>query len=605
MRILFYVFALLLFAGAALAFESPSKYSWIQIQALPSESDARRAAKARSAEYENLVGFQIGGGWYGLALGPFDRATADAEVNRLIGSGVIGRDSFVSNGTSYTSVFWPESGEYAGLNTLYVPVADRTIADNQPSAPQTLAVPTLPAQSAPLGGLTPSLPADPGVGQDTETVAEARASEQKMSRDAKKELQRALAWAGHYTAAIDGLYGRGTRAAMKAWQLEAGVEPTGIMTSAQREMALGAYNAVFSELGLTTIDHAKAGIIVAVPRTAVAEAKEEAPFLRYDAKDGSGISLILISQKGDEPRMRALYTVLQSIDAIPTEGPRKVTKSGFQIEGISDQLHTQGFASLKNGAIKGAILVWPAGDDARRTRVFERIKNSFERTDGVLPDAHFFDATVKPLDLASGLDLRDPRFVRTGSFVSAQGHVLTAAHRLETCTRLEQMDGTELTIAAQGQGAALLEPKTASRPMAHALFQTTAPKPPQQIIVGGYSYGGLLGAPTLTLGRMEDTKDLTGTDGIARLNVIPFEGDIGAPVMDTGGAMMGVLLPQPAIPNRTLPRNAQFAVSWPLIAQLLEQAGVTVKTTDMQANLHPEDLSLEVESFTTVVRCWD
>ena len=47
-------------------------------------------------------------------------------------------------------------------------------------------------------------------------------------------MQTALQWFGFYTSTIDGAFGRGTRASMAAWQEAQGLDPTGILTTAQR-----------------------------------------------------------------------------------------------------------------------------------------------------------------------------------------------------------------------------------------------------------------------------------------------------------------------------------------------------------------------------------
>jgi peptidoglycan hydrolase-like protein with peptidoglycan-binding domain len=49
----------------------------------------------------------------------------------------------------------------------------------------------------------------------------------RPTRDRYREIQQALADAGHYTEAIDGVWGDRSEAAMKRFQKEQGLEPTG------------------------------------------------------------------------------------------------------------------------------------------------------------------------------------------------------------------------------------------------------------------------------------------------------------------------------------------------------------------------------------------
>ena len=54
-----------------------------------------------------------------------------------------------------------------------------------------------------------------------------------LSRDARREIQRDLTLLEFNTRGIDGIFGRGTRSAIQAWQTAQGVESTGYMTADQ------------------------------------------------------------------------------------------------------------------------------------------------------------------------------------------------------------------------------------------------------------------------------------------------------------------------------------------------------------------------------------
>ncbi len=579
----------LTFASTATAQRAPQGLFWVQVRAVPTATQALDVARQLDNQFENVVGFEIGGGWHALALGPYDRPTADRERLRLLNSQLVPSDSFVANGTSYRNQYWPPDLTLPIPNIAYVPPASRipaTPARAATQAPQALeVVPVSPASD--------------------ETLAQARASEALLSRDDKKLLQQALTWAGVYGSAIDGLYGRGTRSAMRLWQDQQGLEPTGVLTTAQRAALLAAYNSVFDGLGLEQTAHADAGISIEVPMNMVNAPTIDAPFIQYTAKDGSGISLILISQEGDRNRMRALYEVMQTLKILPEDGDRSVNNRGFQITGIDATRHSEAFVQLQGTMIKGAMLVWPAGDDDRRRRVRDRIFASFATTAGALPDAYFLETGETPPDALAGLDIRKPIFTRTGTMLDNRGHILTAAAGLGECGRVDLLDGTTLTPIDAIGSVALYRSRTAVAPVTAPVFQTAPPRLPQNIVVGGFSYGGLLGSPTITTGRIEDSKDLDGNTTISRLNVASLDGDIGAPVMDRGGAIMAILLPQPEGRGRTLPPDTQFAQQWQTIAPLLDRHGIRPQTTDVSADMHPEDLTAVVEDFTVTVRCWD
>ncbi|MEO0358499.1 MAG: peptidoglycan-binding protein, partial [Pseudomonadota bacterium] len=538
------LFALLLIwlALPSFAQRAPQGLFWVQIRAVPNATRAVNVATQLDQTFENIVGFEVGGGWYALALGPYDQATAQSELAALLGRRLVPGDSFVANGTSYRNQYWPSDLTLPVPNIAYVPATDRqttiVAAPNRTPDTDTGTVVLDPIAPAPEPTPAPALTPE-------ETVSQARASEAALSREDKRTLQRALTWAGVYASAIDGLYGRGTRAAMRRWQDQQNLDPTGVLTTRQRAALLADYNAVFDGLGLTQQTITQAGISIEVPVDVVSQPQTDAPFVRYAATGQDDISLVLISQPGGRDRMRALYEVMQTLKILPDDGPRSISSRGFQIEGQNDTRHSEAFVRLQGGQIKGAILSWPAGDDTRRQRVRDRIFASFRTQPGVLPDATFLDTGTPPADNIAGLEVRKPIFARTGTMLDARGHILTASADLDSCTRIDTIEDQTLTKVASQDGLAIYRAAGRVAPITAPPFQETALRLRQDIVLGGYSYGGLLGGPTITQGTLEDTKDLQGNAAIARLSVNALDGDIGGPILDKGGAIIGVLLPQP------------------------------------------------------------
>ena len=183
--------------------------AWVQIEALPSLSEAENRARAWSAVFPDVQGFALRGGtWYGILLGPYDRAGAEARRRELLAENLIPRDSFLAFGDGFGGQFWP-----VGVTTPSVA---------EPAAPEAA------AEAAP----EPAAPEPSPAALPDESPEEARATESLLSEDDRKGLQTALQWFGFYTATVDGAFGRGTRASMAAWQEANGHEATGILTTA-------------------------------------------------------------------------------------------------------------------------------------------------------------------------------------------------------------------------------------------------------------------------------------------------------------------------------------------------------------------------------------
>src|SRR5690606_31007247 len=126
-----------------------------------------------------------------------------------------------------------------------------------------------------------------------ETPNEARRSEGLLGADERRDLQTALQWEGFYDSAIDGAFGRGTRASMAAWQEANGFDATGILTTRQRAALLAAYNAVLAGLGMETVRDDVAGIEIDLPLAMIGFDMYEPPFAHYGAHDGAKYPKVL------------------------------------------------------------------------------------------------------------------------------------------------------------------------------------------------------------------------------------------------------------------------------------------------------------------------
>ncbi|MEM7520766.1 MAG: peptidoglycan-binding domain-containing protein [Pseudomonadota bacterium] len=427
-RILFTLLAVLTAVFASLAppaaAQSPDDIVWVQIEAQPSLSQATDRARAYAAQLEDVNGFFIGGGWYAIAVGPYRRADAEQVRRAYVRDRIVPRDAFIQQSSSFRQQFWPVGANVLNRGVLETPNVAETPAAETPTAE---------AQA----------PAPPD-----ETLAEARRSERALTGQERRDLQVALQWAGFYTAAIDGSFGRGTRRSMSDWQAANTFEPTGVLTTLQRTALLGQYNAVLDGLDLGAVRDDRAGIEMLMPRAEVAFARYEAPFAQYDSAGDIGARVLLISQEGDQNTLFGLYDIMQTLEIVPFDGPRTRRNRSFSLKGENDRIVSETEVSLEGGQIKGFTLVWPAGDEARRIRVMEEMRKSFARLPSVLDAAAGADAD-QAIDLVSGLQVRQPKLSRSGFFIDPQGAVLTSTDVIGTCGRLTVEGDTEVEVIAQ------------------------------------------------------------------------------------------------------------------------------------------------------------
>ncbi len=584
MKNIFVAVALLMTAlmSMATAQGRPDDIVFVQLEAHPSLTTSQRRAQGFADQLSDVNGFSLGGGWYGIALGPYRRDDAERVLQVYRSERRIPSDAYIAEARSYGNQFYP-----VGANVLNRDPVTSPGAPTQTTDQATVSTPEPEPE-----------PAD-------ETPAQARRSERLLTSQERKDLQIALQWAGFYSAAIDGAYGPGTRRSMGDWQAANGYEPTGILTTKQRQALLDQYNAPLISVGMSRIADSKAGIEMKIPTKAVRFARYEAPFAHYDSISADGIRLLLISQPGDRRTLYGLYDIMQTLEIVPLDGPRERKERSFTLEGRNARMVSYTEAVLRDGEIKGFTLIWPTGDEERRTRVLAEMRASFERLDGVLDPAAGGEA-LQNVDLVSGLSVRKPRLSRSGFFVDRDGTVVTTAEAVKGCTRIT-LDGTyQAQVAGQDSalGIAILKPKDRLAPASIAQFRRSSPRLKSEVSVSGYSYEGKLGAPTLTFGKLEDLTGLRGETELTRLALNVEPGDAGGPVLDTGGAVLGMLLPRPA-GDQQLPPNVSFAANGATIDGLLQGLGLTATSVELRNAATPDGLLREASEMTVLVSCWD
>jgi peptidoglycan hydrolase-like protein with peptidoglycan-binding domain len=570
--------------STALAQDSPA---WIQIEAKPTLAQAQERVRAWAGEFPDVAGYELDSGWYGIVLGPYSEADARALRDRLLALDDIPDDSFIADGADFDLQFWPV-GSVAALDLRPLPGAPGT-------------APTATA-AAPEPEPEPAPPPEPD-----ETQAQARASESILSGADKKAQQVALAWAGFYDGPIDGLYGQGTRAAMAAWQKAEGEEPTGVLTTRQRAALIASYNSILADLDLQLVHDEATGIEIQLPAGVVAFTGYEPPFARFDPKgDIPGAQVLLISQSGDQNRLFGLYEILQTLSIVPEDGPRERSEDSFTITGTDARIVSHTEVRLTGTEIKGFTLVWPAGDEERRTRLLQTMQASFRSLPGTLDPAITRPTEDQAVDLISGLEVRQPRLSRSGFFIDAQGTVLTTTEAVQDCEEitLDSVHPARVVLSDADLGLAVLRPDTPLSPLGVAAFQTGVPRLRAEIAVSGYPYGGVLSRPALTFGQLADIHGLQGEEDIKRLDLVAQEGDAGGPVFDNAGAVLGMLLPRPAAGTVVLPPEVRFAADSDAIIAALAPLGITLSTTDTLAFMPPETLTREAAKVTVLVSCW-
>lgn len=586
------------FGSVALAqATNPDEVVWVQIEAQQSLTRAKDRATAYTTLLQDVNGFAVGGGWYAVVVGPYRRADAELVLTQYRRDGLIPRDSFIQLSSRLRQQFWPVGANVLGNGAVDAP--EGTVAPQTEEAPAATPDPTEVTPQVAEVAPTPE-PAD-------ETPAQAQRSERALSRDEKKDLQIMLQWAGFYSAAIDGSFGRGTRNSMAAWQESNNYDKTGILTTLQRAELRKQYDAVLSGLGLRTVRDTQAGIEMTLPMDIVSFDRYEPPFAQYTPKGDVDARVLLISQPGDQDTLFGLYEIMQTLEIVPLDGPRERNKSDFTLVGENGRMISYTQAKLENGEIKGFTLIWPAGDEERRRRVLTEMRSSFARMPGVL-SASAGEASQQSIDLISGLQIRKPKTSRSGFFVTQSGDVVTTSAAVQSCSRITLDGDTDAEVIADdtARGVALLKPKAALSPLAVAQFVGQAPRLQSEVALAGYSFEGVLSAPSISFGTLADVRGLQGEKNVSRLALRARAGDAGGPVLDRTGAVVGMLTAAPE-GGPQLPDDVSFALDAATIVAASGDAGVKLPdvSTGDAASLTAFQLSEKASGMTVLVSCWE
>ena len=575
--------------------EATEEQAWIQIESYPSEATARARAEAYAAEFPDVTVFK-GRSWHAIVLGPYSPDAAAGRLAELRRSGQVPGDAFVTDGGGFTGV----------LEDLAVAEA----LEREPIATEAPVAETVEPAATVAETMAPeSIEPAPLVIEPDETLREARASEAELSRDERMTLQEALKWYGFYASGIDGAFGQGTRASMSAWQEANGFEPTGVLTTRQRATLVTNHAADLAEFGFESVTEAEAGIEITLPLSLVAFDHYEPPFVHFAEKDGSGLRVLLISEPGGPEALAGLYDILQTLEAVPETGERSLGDTSFTIQAASSKLESLAFAETRDGMVKGYLAVWNPADAARMERILPVLQSSFRAVGGKALDPGLVPMEEAALSgMLSGLELRKPARVASGVFVDEIGHVATALANVAGCAKVTIGAETAADVAAEdaATGLALLAPKAALAPRAVARLATASPRSGAEISVAGFSYGERLPAAVLTFGTFEAAEGIMGEPGQARLLAPVMAGDMGGPVLDSAGGVLGVLIPVPADAGRQLPEGMALAADAASLGALVQGAGLVMTAGPAASGTPatPDALNAAALGMTVLVSCW-
>lgn len=589
---------------------------WIQVESQQSLRDTRDRAQFFARSFAETHAFETTTGWNAIVLGPMNRAEADARLGQLKGEGLIPSDSLISDGATFRGQLWPLSADNATA-AVETPVvepaasaetatvaetaaADDPVAETTPAEPETTEVAEATTPAEPEAEV-PLLEPDPDVN-------ETRRLEFSWSRDEKMQIQTWMVWTGDYTAGIDGAYGPGTRGAIRSFQEREGYEPTGYLRQKQVDLLRQRYLDMITELGMAKVRDLDAGIEMMMPMNFVKFTAFEPPFVRYGPKGADDVTVLLISQSGDQAALKALHDVMETMDFVPEEGYRAQRRDWFVLSGQGETTSSYTYARTERGIVKGFSLIWPRKLDRIMlpfaTRMYESFTplQEYVLADDVGPDT----GEDGPKDLTAGLQAIEPVRAMSGFLVNASGVVVTHPAAIAQCKRVTVGEETDMTVLAQnrGLGIAILKPASPIAASVVATFAAEAVQLGMDVKVAGFSFPEVMDVATLNYGTLTDTSGLLGNEAEIRVSAFLEDGDAGGPVLNDQGAVIAMQLGRDNEDGK-LPEYVNFALKSDLIMTMLERHEIAFERSSRLEAMDIEDIADLAAGFTVKVSCWN
>ena len=311
---------------------------------------------------------------------------------------------------------------------------------------------------------------------------------------------------------------------------------------------MGAYNGILEDLGLETVTDAEAPASrSACPRGVLGEPVIEPPFVRYEATDGSVAQLILISQPGDLDTLYGLYEIIQTLEVVPTEGPRERGERSFVIEGAGrDPPHPRRGDARRQRRSRASP--W-SGRRATRSGSPASCPRSTPRSAACPASSTRRRARpprIRPWTSSRACRCASRRATASGFFVDGLGTVVTTAAAVASCERVTIDEATE------ARGRSRPTPRSASPSWSPSRRWPPAPSPRSRPTRRASTPRSRSRAsPTAASSRGPSSASAAsptcaasnGEEEVRRLDLAARPGDAGGPVFDAGGAVLGMLLP--------------------------------------------------------------
>lgn len=446
-----------------------------------------------------------------------------------------------------------------------------------------------------------------------------------LSKADKRFLQTALAFEGDYTGLLDGAWGRLSQGAMERYsRREYGT------TSEDWHMAMLAYNFLsnWSENGWGMQFFPSLGLSLLIPKDAVIVDPPSKHLVNFrHAKSSLAIS-VGVHRTETASRLHD-FTLSESNHS---REPYVVRKDSLAVSSVTkldgSVLYTR--SDYVNGTWSTVMLSANRSDADILGAVSSSIQKGHAQPIYFTEGGHLNKTIERTNELLAAMEREEtqPEEPRTataprrsegeqqgplgsqgsGFFVSGQGHVLTNAHVVETCTRFT-VDEESATLLGRSKAFDLALLKTEmSKGKTFARFSPSPPQLNSDVTAVGFPYSGLLGGLNVTRGAVSALQGLGGDESTIQISAPVQTGNSGGPLLGPTGEVVGVVVSKldAEVISEVLgdvPQNVNFAVRGGIAKLYLSQNGVEPVIGVSEVPLDGVQLAKRAQAFTVKVVC--
>jgi peptidoglycan hydrolase-like protein with peptidoglycan-binding domain len=404
------------------------------------------------------------------------------------------------------------------------------------------------AQAAPARGAKPPSPQETYARQ---TLAERTA------------VQSDLVWTGDYSGIIDGDFGRGSVAAVRAFQKRNKRAETGILNPQERAQLATQARMRQEQAGWRRVNDSTTGVSMGLPTKLVPQAGRNKDGARWSSKDG-GIQFETFRYAGPSVTLDGVAGQLRSVAGRKVEynvqRPDFVVLTGSQgKKKFYIRAHAQGHE------VRGFTILYDAAKSSQMEPITVAVSNAFAPFSG--------KGTIQ----VGGEVARRKVEYTTGLIVSATGQVLADRQATQGCRiiQIPQLGPAERVAEDEASGLALLRVYGASK-LAPGALGGDAASGNAVTLVGiadprVQDGGGAISTPSVRLSAGAANSPPT-------LKPTPPPGFSGAAAIDRRGRLFGVVLAKPQIVAGPAAEASAELISADTVGKFLREQGVTPAT---------------------------